>query len=87
MKAMLIDSRRWTDEMHINAVRKLEKLGYKEYSPSNTGIMGLLTLKRIITFSSTGEYYLDYLGSCILYSKRTIHTYAELMAMTKEDVK
>ncbi len=84
MKAMEIDSSKWTDEMRHNAVRKLESLGYVR-SESNYRL----------TYSHTGlkSIWVYEHGVYSLYDKVEAPsavaspTYEQLMAMTKEDVK
>ncbi len=86
MKAMEIDSSKWTDEMRQNAVRKLEELGYVDCD--NDEQIGLLS----ISLYKTGYFALfDDVEANIGFRTNEeiekITTYEQLMAMTKEDVK
>ena len=83
MKAMEIDSSNWTDEMRLNAVRKLEELGYKRSKVNYRLIYSNTGLKSIWLFEH---------GVYSLYDKIEVPsavaspTYEQLMAITKEDV-
>jgi RNA polymerase-binding transcription factor DksA len=80
MKAMEIDSSKWTDEMRQNAVRKLEEFGYLNLHKGNQ------KGESSIAAYPDGLYEVcDEVGVIILGDELT-PTYEQLMAMTKEDV-
>ncbi len=84
MKAMEIDSSKWTDEMRKNAVRKLEELGYVRYkvkrSCKHTGKMSIAAY-------TDGDYEPSDNVGVIIVGYELTPTYEQLMAMNKEDVK